>query len=266
HVLLSRTWKPAATIRVVLPDGTRVNAKALGVNIPADSGMVKITDKPPKTATWPGAKDGKWPAVALGKSDALKSGQWLVAMGHPGGPKPDRRPPVRVGRYDLTVRERLVRDLAPFLRTECTLVGGDSGGPLFDLNGKLVGIHSQIRLALSHNLHVPVDHFRADWEKLLKGDILPPSSDAELGVELDDKADGVMVVNVTPNGPAATAGLKSGDVIVEFNDEKLDSPNDLLLLLALCDPGDRVEIRADRGPKTVVVNVILGRKSKKPAK
>ncbi len=266
HVVLTRTWKTASTVRVVLPDGTKVAAKSLGVNIAADSGMVKITDKPPKNATWLGAKDGKWPAVALGKSDALRSGQWLVAMGHPGGPKQDRRPPVRVGRYDLTVRERLVRDLAPFLRTDCTLVGGDSGGPLFDLNGKLVGIHSQIRMALTHNLHVPVDNFRADWDKMLKGDIIPPTSDAELGVELDDKADGAKVVTVIANGPAATGGLKSGDSIVEFNGDKVGSADDLLLMLALCDPGDRVKVRVDRGDKSIDLKVILGRKSKKSAK
>src|SRR5436309_3002247 len=80
-----------------------------------DAGMVKITDK--------GPNDGKWPALPLGKSGDLKKGQWVVSLGHPGGPKEGRPPVARLGRV-----ENVNKDI---VRSNCTLVGGDSGGPLF---------------------------------------------------------------------------------------------------------------------------------------
>src|SRR5205085_1339043 len=82
---------------VLLADGSRVKGKVLGKNQRNDTGMVQIVDKVPEKAKWPGASEGKWPAISLGKSADLKKGQWVVSLGHPGGPKTDRRAPVRLG-------------------------------------------------------------------------------------------------------------------------------------------------------------------------
>ena len=76
----------------MLPDGKRVNAETLGVNSDTDVGMVKITDK--------GPNNGKWPFLPIAKSSSLKRGQWVVSLGHPGGPKEGRPPAARLGRVE----------------------------------------------------------------------------------------------------------------------------------------------------------------------
>ena len=258
HVIMdSGTGTPFKIIRVVLPDGTRVNAKPLGVNVKVDSGMVQITDKPPTSAKWPGAKDGKWPVAEVGSSSDLKKGQWVVALGHPGGPKLERTPPVRVGRYE----NYSVSDTS--IQTDCTLVGGDSGGPLFDLNGKVVGIHSRIGFLLRSNMHVPTEAFRSDWDKLVGGTIIDPGAKAELGAIFDGDSEDATVKTVTAGGPAAKAGLKPGDVIVKFNKEQVHTSDDLAQLMSSCSPGDKVDLEVRRDGKPEKLTVTLGRKARK---
>jgi S1-C subfamily serine protease len=127
-----------------------VKGETLGRNTSIDSGMMKI------------AKKGKYPALEMGKSADLKVGQWVVAVGHPGGFRNNRGPVVRVG--------RVLETNAFVIRTDCTLVGGDSGGPLFDMQGRVVGIHSRIGgLHITDNMHVPVDTFRETFAKLADG-------------------------------------------------------------------------------------------------
>src|SRR5205085_3383575 len=79
--------EPNKDCTIILPDGTRVKGKTLGTNDKVDSGMIQITDK--------GPNNGKWPFIPVGKSTDLKKGQWLVALGHPGGWKRDRPPVAR---------------------------------------------------------------------------------------------------------------------------------------------------------------------------
>ncbi|HET6575605.1 MAG TPA: trypsin-like peptidase domain-containing protein [Fimbriiglobus sp.] len=254
HVIGS---KPGTRVRIVLADGTLVRGKTLGVNPKRDSGMVRITDKVPEGATWPGASDGKWPAAEIGKSDDLKKGQWVIAMGHPGGPKRDRRPPVRVGRFDRYNKH----DSA--LRTDCTLVGGDSGGPLFDLTGKVVGIHSRIGIFLEFNMHVPTEAFRDDWDKLVEGKVIGKPSAVELGLTLDDEAESATVKAVAKDGPAAKAGVKPGDVITKFHGERVHTADDLLQLLPEFAPGDTVNLEIQRGDEIVSLKVKLARRAPK---
>jgi len=198
---------------LVLPDGTRVRGRTLGVDHNADSGMVKITDPVPKKATWPGASLGKWPSAELGTSGELKKNQWVVSLGHPGGPKPDRRPPVRVGQFLSQFGDSMVSD--------CTLVGGDSGGPLFDLTGKVIGIHSRIGLTLDNNVHIPADVFKKEWAELADGQTVSLSRYI-VGITLrrktsEDAHPKAVVEDVTPDGPAAKAGLKVGDVVTRIS-------------------------------------------------
>jgi serine protease Do len=141
---------PGQNCTLILPDGKQLRGKTLGRNGAIDSGMIKITDP------------GPFPYVPMGKSADLKPGQWLVAIGHPGGYRRDRPPVVRLGRF-LSMS-------GPFVATDCTLVGGDSGGPLFDLAGRVVGIHSRIGSQLTSNMHVPVDTYHTTWDRLIAGD------------------------------------------------------------------------------------------------
>jgi serine protease Do len=210
---------PGQNCIVELPDGKRVKAKTLGVDLENDSGMLKITDGVPKGATWPGATLGKWPVAEVGPSGELKKNQWVVSLGHPGGPKKDRRPPVRVGQFLSAFGNAMMSD--------CTLVGGDSGGPLFDLNGKVIGIHSRIGLTLDNNIHVPTEIFKKEWDKLADGQTLSESRNV-IGVTLKRKTTEedqpkAIVEDVTEGGPADKAGIKVGDVITRLNGNSVPS-------------------------------------------
>ena len=141
---------PGRDAIIILPDGKQLKAKTLGKNGGIDSGMIKISG------------DGEYPFVDMGKSEDLKKGTWVMAIGHPGGFRPNRTPVLRVGRV-LTSTQFLVR-------TDCTLVGGDSGGPLFDMNGRVVGIHSRIGGSITENVHVPIKTYRDTWDRLAKGE------------------------------------------------------------------------------------------------
>lgn len=123
-------------MRVVFADGRVVKGRVLGANFTRDAAMVQIMD------------GGNYPHVELGESDGLHVGDFVVALGHSKGFDPERRAPIRMGRLCTDGKQR-------FLISECTLIGGDSGGPLFDLSGKLVGIHSSIGPMLKINNHGP---------------------------------------------------------------------------------------------------------------
>jgi serine protease Do len=244
-------YEAGKSCNIVLPDGKRVKAKTLGVNSDNDVGMVQITDK--------GPNDGKWPFLPVAKSAPLKEKQWVVSLGHPGGPKEGRPPVARLGRV-----ERNTKDL---VRTNCTLVGGDSGGPLFDLDGNVIGIHSRIGLTLAQNIHVPTEQFQAQWAKLVAGEVFgkiakKQASGAFLGVVFpeDEEDDAWVTDEVEPDTPAGKAGLKAGDTITKLNGEPVKSVKRLRELLAKKKPGDVVKMTVRRGTTITTLEVTLGRK------
>jgi len=231
---------------LVLQDGKRVRGKTLGTNDRNDSGMIRITDK--------GPNDGKWPFLKVAKSADLKKGQWVVSLGHPGGYKKERPPVARLGRMQ-TVNKDL-------LRTDCTLVGGDSGGPLFNLDGDVVGIHSRIGLTLNQNIHVPADAFKAEWDQLVRGDEIGKPvkpTPVEFGVEFDDKAKTARLAEVYESSPAAEAGLQTGDEIVKFDGLKIVTADDVRKRLLRRKPGDIVKIEVLRDDETMTFSVTLAR-------
>jgi serine protease Do len=235
---------------IVLQDGTKVKAKTLGINEKLDSGMVKIIDKGPE-------KDGKWPFIPMAKSADLKKGQWVVALGHPGGPKTGRPPVARLGRIENNTKD--------LVRSNCTLVGGDSGGPLFDLDGNVVGIHSRIGLSLAQNIHVPADVFKADWDKLVAGDVVgrqPKTGGAVVGVVFaEDENDDAWVAEVDDDGPAAKGGLKPGDTITKFNGEPIKTVKKFRELMKDKKPGEVLKLTVRRSVETLTLTVTLGKKA-----
>jgi len=146
--------KADSEITVVFPDGKQAKAKTLGADRSRDAGMAKIIDK------------GPWPYVEMGKSADLQPGTWCLAVGHPGGLQKGRTPPVRLGRVLSTGGETMLKN---FIRTDATVISGDSGGPLFNLDGKIIGIHSNIGLDVTENRHVPVDVYHDKWDDFLAG-------------------------------------------------------------------------------------------------
>lgn len=237
--------EPGKTCTIILADGRRVKGKTLGHNDRMDSGMIQITDKPKTGTTWPHAE--------LAKSSELKEGQWVITLGHPGGYREDRPPVARLGRVLFQDGSRI--------RTNCTIVGGDSGGPLFDLDGKLVGIHSRIGWSLTENVHVPVDAFVKDWDRMVASDIVedgrPKLSRAILGVVFDEDAKNPKLSSVTEDFPAEKAGMKAGDVIKKFDGKAVATADDVRAIVMKKKPGDTVDVEADRAGKIMKFKVTL---------
>jgi serine protease Do len=243
---------PNRDVLVFLADGRRVRGKTLGNNRGIDSGMIKITEK------------GTWPAAPLGDSAKVKRGDWCIAVGHPGGYKPGRTPVVRVGR--ILVRNDNV------IRSDCTLVGGDSGGPLFDMRGRVIGIHSRIGVSIDQNVHVPVNTYKETWDRLAAAETWGGmfsffggggrgrrTRGGYLGVILDREADSCKVLEVNEGGPAEKAGLKPGDVITRLGNQPVPTSDDLRPLLADKRPGSEVVLVVQRGTESVKIKVVLGR-------
>lgn len=239
-------------VLVVFPDGKQVQGTVLGANYSKDIAMVRITDK------------GDWPAVPLGGSKSLEAGDWVIALGHSAGFDPARTPPVRFGRV-------VSKGPGNFLTTDCTLIGGDSGGPLFDLDGKLVGIHSSIGKTLANNNHAGIDGFRDDWDRLIAGDTwgelsLNPFANPEmpvLGIGMDMRRGikGVIVETVEPASPAAAAGVRAGDVIERLDGSEVRDGRELVQILAKRQAGDQVKLSVRRDNKELDINVTLKRRN-----
>ena len=123
HVIRS----PGRDVRIILQDGRRLQGKSLGLSHRSDAGLVKLQD----------TDVAQLPALEMGKSGDLERGQWVMMLGHTGGRKTWRMPPMRVGRF-LRIAGN------GWLVTDCTMAGGDSGGPLFDMEGRVIGINSRI--------------------------------------------------------------------------------------------------------------------------
>jgi len=248
-------YEPNKECTIILQDGKKVKAKTLGINDKMDSGMVKILEK--------GPNDGKWPFIPLAKSAELKPGQWVVSLGHPGGPKTGRAPVARLGQMEAPDKHRL-HTAGGFIVSNCTLVGGDSGGPLYDLDGKVIGIHSRIGLSLATNVHVPTDKFVIDWDKLVAGEVIgrqPKPPTAVVGVVFaEDENDDAYVVEVDEDGPAAKAGLKPGDTITKFNTEVIKSVKKFRDMIKDKKPGDTVKLAVRRGTEILALSVTLGKR------
>ena len=226
--------KPDQKCNVIMPDGKILKGKTLGYNKTIDSGLVKITTP------------GKYPFVGIGESGKLQTGQWCLTLGHPGGFKKGRSPVLRLGRI-LASNKNLIR-------SDCALVGGDSGGPLFDLAGRVIGIHSRISAGITENIHVPVDTYPETWDRLTASEEWGGMFDfggrrrsqAVLGVSFSGDNTDLKIIDFTKGSPAEEAGVQVGDVITAIDGKKLKVRSELQDYLAQKKPGDVVKLTVDR--------------------
>jgi serine protease Do len=145
------------------------------------------------------------------------------------------------------------------VQSDCTLVGGDSGGPLFDMTGKVIGIHSRIGNPLTANIHVPVDSYRDTWDQLVKSEKIGETP-VWLGVKADIDAKNCKLGEITKESPAEKAGLKAGDVITRFAGKDVASYQDMVKLLQKQKPGDEVALELKRGDETKELRLTLGKR------
>jgi serine protease Do len=146
------------------------------------------------------------------------------------------------------------------LSTDCAIMGGDSGGPLFDLEGRVIGISSTCGNSVLENRHVSVDRFQRYWDRLLKGDDLDelePGQGAILGVESDPDVDAARLIRIEPDGPAAKAGVQVGDVVIGLAGKEIRTFQDLAAEVRRHKPGEKVEVELQRGEEVLKMSVTL---------
>jgi serine protease Do len=234
---------PDRTVRFTFPDGRTAQGKTLGANHGIDSGLMKITDP------------GPWPYVEVAEADDTRLGDWVLALGHPGGYDPERAVVVRLG--------RIIRR-AGLLQTDCTVVAGDSGGPLFDMHGRVVGIHSRISDSLSGNFHVPISTYLDTWDRLTNNEnwgIQRPPSRSWIGVRVADHPDGCLLEDVEPEGPAFIAGLRPGDVVRRVNGERIEDADSFVSWIRTTRPDNELTVSVRRGEERLTMTVkVAGRR------
>ena len=239
---------------IIFPNGKQAEGKVLGANYTRDIAMLQLLDPIPSRG---------WPLAELGQSKDLAPGDLVIGLGHAGGYDPVRTPPVRFGRVIASAPDQ-------FFTTDCALIGGDSGGPLFDLEGRVVGIHSSIGESMTSNNHAGIEGFREDWEKLKKGDTWGRLGGRSLMDNPDTPVIGIITGNATRSGisirhvfkggPASKAGLRAGDIIHRINGRPIVNLRRLHVTLSSFTPGDVIEIQLVRDGEMFVREIRLGRR------
>ncbi len=261
HVIGNSPGQTALITFIVDGEKKQIFAETLGVQAgTVDSGMLKIKEGSARFSGRYGVRpikidkenrfEGDYPYVDIGISQDLKLGQWVLAVGHPGGIDKARGLVVRVG--------RIIDNRKTSLRTDCTLVGGDSGGPLFDMNGDVIGIHSRIGLTLADNLHVPADIFSEKWDLMASGVII--NGKGTLGFSVVDDTN--EIEKVESKGPADKAGMKVGDIVTKVQRNKISDKRDLSKAFKSMDvwPNTIIKIVVQRGDEEKVLRIKVAKK------
>ncbi|MBS0567279.1 MAG: Do family serine endopeptidase [Proteobacteria bacterium] len=244
----------AEKVVVRLSDRRELDAKVIGTDKTSDVALLKVN------ATG-------LPAVSIGDSSKLKAGQWVVAIGSPFG-------------FDHTVTHGVVsyvgrgnrsEQYVPFIQTDVPINPGNSGGPLFNLDGQVVGINSQIYSNsggyMGVSFAVPINMAMNTVEQLkttgkvrrgmLGVTIQDVSRDSAKSLGLT-QIGGALVGQVNGGSGAEKAGIQPGDVIVAYNGQSIDRSSDLPLLVGNTKPGATANLKVFRDGKTIDVPVTVG--------
>jgi serine protease Do len=246
----------ADRITVTLSDGREFTAKTVGTDPKSDVAVIKI-------------EADNLPILPLGDSDALEVGEWVMAVGNPFGLSHT----ITVGVVSAKGRSTVgITDYEDFIQTDAAINPGNSGGPLINLTGEVVGIITAIFSRsggyMGIGFAIPVNMAKAIQKQLVEtGKVIRGS----LGVNVQnlskelaesfglDSTDGVLIAGVTKDSPADKAGLRRGDVIVEFNGRNIENVGQFRNLVALTIPGTKIKLVLIRGGKRSDLAVKLGR-------
>ena len=251
HVLSAgHAVNPGATYRISLPDGRRFRGVGKGSNPRSDAALIRITE--------PG---DDLPFAPMGDSSSLGANQPCLGLSFPGGQRAGREPVVRFGRVVRSSRGR------GMLQSTALMEPGDSGGPLFDLNGYVIGIHSRIGTDMERNYEVPVDTFRRFWNELNREQTFTEAGipTPRLGVQIArgraganvDEGPGLKVIAVVDDSLAARGGVQVDDVILSICDKDLKTLADLsAVLIAARDEGaETIQATLQRGEETLEIEM-----------
>ncbi len=247
----------AAEIIVRMNDRRELVATVVGADPRSDLALLKV-------------ESNNLPTVKLGHSNNLKPGEWVLAIGSPFG-------------FDYSVTAGIVsatgrslptennENYVPFIQTDVAINPGNSGGPLFNLDGEVIGINSQIYtrsggfMGVSFAIPVDValdvvDQIKAHG-KVARGwlGVVIQEVNRDLAESFGlDKPSGALVARVLEGGPAAKAGLHEGDIILQFNEEHVDLSADLPHFVGHARPGSEAQLLIVRNGKRETLEVIVG--------
>ena len=246
----------ADEITVILSDEKEYTAQLLGRDPKADIAVLKIDPE-----------DSKLIAVEWGNSDDMRVGDWTIAIGNPLG---------LGGTVTAGILSAISRDIGggpyvKFLQTDASINRGNSGGPLFNLEGKVIGINTAIvsqtggsiglGFAIPSNSAKKIVQQLKDFGKTKRGwlgiQIQPVTQDFAESLGLPNQK-GAFVSNVNPKGPSKGAGLEPGDVILKFNESEIIKMSDLPRVVAESDVGSTAYLEVWRKNKKINIEVILG--------
>jgi len=253
--------RDAREVTVKLTDRREFRAKVLGSDPKTDVAVLKIDAK-------------NLPVVPLAKTDNLKVGEWVLAIGSPYGLDNT----VTAGVVSAKGRSLPDDAYVPFIQTDVAVNPGNSGGPLFNTRGEVVGINSQIYSQTGGyqglSFAIPIEVATTIANQIVSTGKV---EHAKLGVTVQevgqDIADsfklatpeGALIANVERGGPADKAGLKAGDVVRSMNGKKVVSSIDLPAMVGLIKPGSTVKLEVWRQGKLIALDAKLGNLSDKVA-
>ena len=254
-------------VTVRLADAKReFKAKVIGADERTDIALLKIEAK-------------GLPTVKLGKSAALQPGEWVAAIGSPFGFENT----ITAGIVSATGRSLPAETYVPFIQTDVAVNPGNSGGPLINLAGEVVGVNSMIysqtggymgvSFAIPIEVALEVTKQLRSEGKVTRGRlgvrIQPITKELAQSFKLQE-ASGALIASVEPGSPADNAGLKPGDVVLAFNGQEIDDPNKLPRLVAATKPGQSAALRIWRNGKAedvkfTAAELVAEAKTPKPA-
>jgi serine protease Do len=245
----------ADDIKVTLNSGKEYHAEVVGRDASTDITLIKIKD------------GGELTATPLGDSDRLEVGEWVVAIGNPFGLKHT----VTVGVVSAKGRTIGAGPYDDFIQTDASINPGNSGGPLINIRGEVIGINTAINAAgQGIGFAIPINLARKIYQELKESGkvtrgwlgvgIQPLNDDLARKFGLKDTK-GALVGNVIKGNPAEQAGIKAGDVIVEYDGKPVESDRDVVSLVGATAVGREVAVKVIRNGKEQVLHVKVAKKS-----
>ena len=211
--------------------------------------------------------DEKFIPVSFGDSDKARIGDWVIAIGNPFG----LGGTVTAGIISARNRSIGLSRYEDFIQTDASINSGNSGGPLFDMNGNVIGINTAIlgrNGSIGIGFSIPSNSAQIVINQLIEfgetkrgwlGVRIQDVTKEIAEVEKLDKPRGALVASVAENSPSEKAGIEAGDIILEFNGERINQMKELPAIVARTQVGKNVEVKIWRDNKEIIKNVILGR-------
>ena len=247
--------KNAKTVSVTLDDGTTVPAKVIGHDSRTDIAVLKVD------------AHRQLPYIQLGNSASVKPGQWVVAMGNPFG----LGGTVTAGIVSASGRDIGAGPYDHFIQIDAPINQGNSGGPLFTQDGKVIGMNTAILSpsggSIGIGFAIPSDMIKTVVAQLEKtghvtrgyiGVEAQPVSDTMAKAMHLSQNSGALIAGVQSDAPAAHAGLEPGDVITSVNGQSVTNPRDLAVEIAAVQPGEQAKLQVLREGEAKTVDVKVG--------